>query len=604
MLQDAGYHTGMIGKWGLSESDTDILPSMPNQQGFDFFYGYRGHADAHYHYWDKMYRNNEVEIIEGNEPLTNSGEYNQDRFTREAITWLGERSSNKDQPFFLYLPWALPHLAVTVPDDSKLAYKDLGWPERPMEIQGNYINDAEGNVAYAGMVSRIDDHVGLIIQELEKLGLSDNTLVIFTSDNGHEYDDGFFNSNGPLRGKKRDLFEGGIRIPFIARWPGEIQAGMTNSHVSSFQDFLATACDLADVASCPESDGLSMVPAMTGTGEQQQHEFLYWEFNEKAGPTQAVRAGDWKLVKRYKKPLTLFNLENDIGESNNLAKEYPEQLDRLVSMLEGARTKHPEFTLQKILNNIKRILKTMFRHLARNFFRQKDQNIDSPSYWIDKYLPNRYFNIVQVGSNDGCTGDPIFHLVKKKTKWRIVFIEPVPFLFEKLKQNYGSENRFIFENVAINDGSSQVFYSVKENVKEFISDLPSWHDQLSSFDKENILKHLDGILEPYIEETVVNGLTLKEVFSRNKVNSLGLLHVDAEGYDWKVLNQIRLEKFKPIIILFEHKHLKDSEKKEALFYLATNYHIVQFGDDFLCISKNKTKKKDLNRLKDRIVNVC
>jgi len=354
MLKAAGYTTGIIGKWGLSESETDILPSMPNQQGFDSFYGYRKHKDAHYHYWDKMYRNNEVEVIEGNEPLTNSGEYNQDRFTREAITWLGERSNNKEQPFFLYLPWALPHLAVTVPDDSKLAYKDLGWPERPMEIQGNYINDAEGNVAYAGMVSRIDDHVGLIIQELDRLGLSDNTLVIFTSDNGHEYDDGFFNSNGPLRGKKRDLFEGGVRIPFIAWWPGRVPAGVTSDHVSSFQDFMSTACDLAGVQDCPLSDGLSMVPTLTGEGDQQQHEFLYWEFNEKAGPTQAVRTGNWKLIKRYEKPLALFNLESDIGESNNLAKEYPEQLDRLVSMLEGARTEHPEFTLQKILSRKQR----------------------------------------------------------------------------------------------------------------------------------------------------------------------------------------------------------------------------------------------------------
>jgi len=157
-----------------------------------------------------------------------------------------------------------------------------------------------------------------------------------------------------LRGKKRDLFEGGVRIPFIAWWPGRVPAGVTSNHVSSFQDFMSTACDLAGVQDCPLSDGLSMVPTLTGEGDQQQHEFLYWEFNEKAGPTQAVRAGHWKLVKRYEKPLALFNLESDIGESNNLAKEHPEQLDRLVSMLEGARTEHPEFTLQKILSRKQR----------------------------------------------------------------------------------------------------------------------------------------------------------------------------------------------------------------------------------------------------------
>jgi len=350
VLQDAGYYTGIIGKWGLAERETDFLPAMPNQQGFDFFYGYRKHKDAHHHYWDKMYRNNEVEVIEGNEPLTNTGEYNQDRFAREAIAWLGDRSRDKDRPFFLYLPWALPHNPIVAPDDSKLAYQDLGWPERPMGNEGNYKNDPEGNVSYAGMVSRIDDHVDLIIQELDKLGLSDNTLVIFSSDNGHEYDNGFFNSNGPLRGKKRDLFEGGIRIPFIARWPGHIAAGETSDHVSSFQDFMSTACDLADADDCPENDGLSMMAALTGEGVQQQHEFLYWEFNEKMGPTQAVRAGKWKLVKRYEQSLALFDLESDIGESENLAERFPDQLERLTGMLEGARTHHPEFTLKKLPN--------------------------------------------------------------------------------------------------------------------------------------------------------------------------------------------------------------------------------------------------------------
>jgi len=355
MLQDAGYYTGLIGKWGLSEGE-DILPSMPNQQGFDSFYGYRGHTAAHYHYWDKMYRNNEVEVIEGNDPMTNIGEYNQDRFTREAITWLGQRSDDEnDQPFFLYLSWALPHLAVTVPEDSKTAYEDLGWPQRKMITDGHYKNDPEGNVAYAGMVSRIDDHVGLILQTLGELGLSDNTLVIFASDNGHEYDEGFFNSNGPLRGKKRDLYEGGIRIPFIARWPGRVPAGMTSDHVSSFQDFMPTACDLAGNDNCPESDGLSMAPTLTGEGIQQQHVYLYWEFNEKRGPTQAVRAGKWKLVKRYKKPLELYDLESDIGETDNLAEQYPQQLERLAGMLEGARTHHPEFTLKKLPNPNKKV---------------------------------------------------------------------------------------------------------------------------------------------------------------------------------------------------------------------------------------------------------
>ena len=348
VLQKAGYYTGIIGKWGLAESEEGFLAAMPIQQGFDDFYGYRRHIDAHYHYWDKMYRDNEVELIEGNDPMTNSGEYNQDRFTREAVAWLTQRADHEEQPFFLYLSWALPHLAVTVPEDSKVAYRNLGWPERKMITDGHYKNDPEGNTAYAGMVSRIDDHVGQIVQTLDDLALADNTLLIFASDNGHEYDDGFFNSNGPLRGQKRDLYEGGIRIPFIARWPGRVSAGATSSHVSSFQDFLATACDLAASRACPATDGLSMVPTLTGEGIQQQHDFLYWEFNEHRGPTQAVRAGKWKLVRRFEIPLELYDLENDIGETKNLAERFPELVERLTEMLEGARTHHPEFTLRKL----------------------------------------------------------------------------------------------------------------------------------------------------------------------------------------------------------------------------------------------------------------
>lgn len=354
VLQDAGYYTGIIGKWGLAENEEGFLPAMPTQQGFDDFYGYRRHRDAHYHYWDRMYRNNEVEVIEGNDPMTNTGEYNQDRFVREAVNWLSERADNPDEPFFLYLSFALPHNPVTAPEDSKLPYQELGWPVRMMETDGHYKNDPEGNTAYAGMVSRTDDHVGELMRVLDELGLGDNTLVIFTSDNGHEYDAGFFDSNGPLRGKKRDLYEGGIRIPFIARWPGRISAGGTSGHVSSFQDFLATACDLAGAVSCPESDGLSMVPELTGEGEQQQHDYLYWEFNEKRGPTQAVRAGKWKLVKRWRQSLELYDLESDVGETTDVASQYPQELERLTVMLKGARTHHPEFTLKKLPNPYKR----------------------------------------------------------------------------------------------------------------------------------------------------------------------------------------------------------------------------------------------------------
>lgn len=350
VLQDAGYYTGLIGKWGLSESETDFNASMPNQQGFDFFYGYRRHNHAHYHYWDKMFRNNDIEVIKGNDPMTNTGQYNQDVFTKEAVQFLDRQASgdSKDKPFFLYLSYAVPHLAVTVPEDSKEQYKGLGWPIRKMNTTGHYKNDADGHTAYAGMISRLDDHVGLVMQALKDQGIDDNTLVIFASDNGHEYDKNFFNSNSDLRGKKRDLYEGGIRIPFIARWPSSIKEGSGSDHISAFWDFMPTACDIAGVDKCPKNDGISFLPTLTGNGSQKQHSHLYWEFNEKQGPLQAVRAGKWKLVTFKGKKTQLFDLSKDIGETTNIAANHPKVTARLLGYIAAARSDHPEFTLRKL----------------------------------------------------------------------------------------------------------------------------------------------------------------------------------------------------------------------------------------------------------------
>jgi len=355
MLKDNGYKTAAIGKWGMSESKEDNgqhLPSMPNQQGFDYFYGLKGHLDAHYYYWDRLFENNQPVVLKGNDYMNNEGVYIHDLFTDKALEYVGKQSS--EQPFFLYLSYTIPHLALTVPEDSKQQYLDLGWPKRAMNTEGHYRNDPEGNTTYAGMISRMDKDIGRLMDVLKQQGLDENTLVIFTSDNGHEYDKDFFDSNGPLKGKKRDLYEGGIRVPFIAKWPSKIAQKTQSEHISAFWDMMPTFCDLAGANNCPETDGISMVKALVGDESQEKHDHLYWEFNERQGPLQAVRKDNWKLVKRYNKAVELYDLSNDISESTNLALKHSNVVKNLSEKMTGARTYHHEFTLKKLPNPYKK----------------------------------------------------------------------------------------------------------------------------------------------------------------------------------------------------------------------------------------------------------
>lgn len=352
MLKSTGYNTAAIGKWGLSEtketSGDDWLSAMPLQQGFDYFFGLKGHRAAHYYYWHRLFENNTPFELKNNDYMNNKGVYTHDLFTDKAIDYVKKQDSEK--PFFLYLAYTIPHLALTVPEESKEQYLDLGWPKRMMNTKGHYRNDAEGNITYAGMVSRMDRDIGKLMKTLKEQGLDDNTLVIFTSDNGHEFDRGFFNSNGPLKGSKRDLYEGGIRIPFIARWPGKIKENTSSDHISAFWDMMPTFCDLAGANKCPTTDGISMKKSFFSQSGQQKHEYLYWEFNESRGPLQALRNDNWKLVKRYKKPIELYDLSKDIGESNNIAANFPEIVDELSAKVDSARTYHPEFTLKKLVS--------------------------------------------------------------------------------------------------------------------------------------------------------------------------------------------------------------------------------------------------------------
>lgn len=214
----------------------------------------------------------------------------------------------------------------------------------------------------------------------------------------------------------------------------------------------------------------------------------------------------------------------------------------------------------------------------------------SVTYWIDKITENKNLKIVQIGSNDGQTNDPIFSLINKNLTWEVLFVEPVSYLFEKLKINYSQEARFKFENAIINDGSEQTFYWVKEEAIEKFSNLPNWYNQLGSFDKNNILKHLKNFvniekLSPFIVEDTIKGTTMSELFQKYKIARLDLLHIDTEGADWQILSQLDLSNYNPLIILVEHQHLNKTDKESAKKFLKNSYYIFQLAGDFLCIRK-------------------
>ncbi|NME72448.1 arylsulfatase [Flammeovirga aprica] len=344
-LKRAGYTTACIGKWGLGEN---LTTGIPNQQGFDYFYGFNSHKNAHRYYPEKVWRNDVHERIEGNITKQKKGKYITDLFTAEAKEFI---KKNKEKPFYLHLAYTTPHFELTIPEERKAYYKEQNWPLREMK-KGHYYHDRNGHVTYASMVTDVDRQIGEVLALLKDLNIDKNTLVIFASDNGHEYDNGkeFFDSNGVYKGKKRDLYEGGIHVPFVAKWEGKIKAGTTCNEMFTFWDFLPTACEIAGIQPTDhEIDGISYLPTLLGkTKKQKQHDYLYWEFNERKGPIQLVRKGDWKLINFiHKDRQQLFKITDDISEQSNLINQYPEKAEELRKILKEARTEHPEFPLVK-----------------------------------------------------------------------------------------------------------------------------------------------------------------------------------------------------------------------------------------------------------------
>ena len=329
ILKRAGYATGIIGKWGLGEAEST---GIPTKQGFDYWFGYLSQVRAHNYYPDFLWRNEE-KVPLPNEVEKNVAkkrvEYSHDLFAQEALAFV---EKHKDKPFFLYLALTIPHAnnqagkeGMEVPSDEPYSKEDWPQPQKNM----------------AAMVTRMDRDLGRLFDLVKKLGLDDDTIIFFTSDNGPHREGGnnpdFFDSNGPLRGIKRDLYEGGIRVPMIVRWPGHIKPGTTNDLPWAFWDFLPTACDIAGAEPPKGIDGISVLPAILGK-EQKGHECLYWEFHE-GGYKQAVRMGKWKAVRLgTQRPIELYDLSADLGEKNNIADEHPDVVAKMADILKAART--------------------------------------------------------------------------------------------------------------------------------------------------------------------------------------------------------------------------------------------------------------------------
>ena len=351
VLKSAGYHTGLIGKWGLGEVDQ---PGFPLRQGFDSLFGYLNQVHAHNYYPEFLYRNdqlvklrNEVQLSAGGggEPgfvggyATKRVDYSHDLFANEALEFV---RANAAEPFFLYLALTIPHAnneaARMVGDGAEVPtygiYANQEWP-----------NPDKGQAA---MITRMDGDIGRLLDLIKELSIDENTLVFFTSDNGpHDesnHDIERFNPSGPLTGIKRSLTEGGVRVPMIARWPGKIKAGTVSEHVGYFADVLPTLIDLTAAEMKVTTDGISFLPTLTGSGQQKEHEYLYWEFYEQ-GSRQSVRFGDWVAIRQpmFSGQVSLFNLKQDIAEQHDLAEQNPDMVAKGIAYMEQAHTHNPNW---------------------------------------------------------------------------------------------------------------------------------------------------------------------------------------------------------------------------------------------------------------------
>ncbi len=363
VLHGAGYLSGAIGKWGLGFVGTE---GDPQAQGFDRFFGYNCQRFAHRYYPPYLWEGQRQVFLPGNDMRTKTT-YAPDVLHTETLAFI---RANHAKPFLLFVTTPIPHAELQAPDDEILAQFKGRFPEEPFlgrkflewgggadygpdASPGGYASQPMPRATFAAMVTRLDRQVGEIMALVDELGLAEQTLILFTSDNGPHVEGGhdpdFFDSNGPLRGYKRDMYEGGIRVPMIARWQGHIAAGRLVGAPFAAWDILPTFAELAGVPAPTGIDGLSLVPTLLGRPGQQEHEYFYWEFAER-GPSRAVRAGDWKAVHIYAgadhpETFELFNLANDLGEKHNVTAEQPFITERLRRYMAEAHRINPRFPM-------------------------------------------------------------------------------------------------------------------------------------------------------------------------------------------------------------------------------------------------------------------
>lgn len=362
VMQKAGYKTAIVGKWGLGAPLTE---GIPNNSGFDFFYGYNCQRQAHQLYPKHLWKNEEKEWL-NNEliaPRTkldkgvdtmdiasyakfDQVDYAPAKMQTEVLNFIEE---NKEQPFFMYYASPLPHLPLQVPQKYVDKYVEVLGEESPYLGNRGYFPNRYPNAAYAGMITYLDDQVGEIVSKLKELGLYENTIIVFTSDNGPTYTGGvdaeYFNSAKPFKNNygrtKGFTYEGGIRVPMIASWPGKIKAGSKTNHISAFWDVMPTLGELVNQKVPEDIDGISFLSTLLGNKNQQNHDFLYWEFPSYQGQ-QAVRMDDWKGIRKniFKGNMTieLYNLKNDLTESNDVSAQFPEIVSQIEAIMKREHT--------------------------------------------------------------------------------------------------------------------------------------------------------------------------------------------------------------------------------------------------------------------------
>ena len=336
LLKSKGYATGGVGKWAMGGIGTT---GHPNKNGFDFWFGYLDQGQAHNYYPTHLWQNTERITLEGN-VLTGKAKdrgrvskkritYSHDLITTQAMKFIAD---HKNTPFLLHVHWTIPHANN---EGGRATGDGMEVPDYGIYAKEKWPNTKKGAAA---MITRMDKDVGKIIQLLKELDIQNETMVFFTSDNGPHSEGGHkhetFNSNGPLRGYKRDLYEGGIRVPGIAYWPNTIKSGTESDQPFAFWDWLPTACELAGVTPPEKLDGLSFAPTILGKSDQQQiHPYLFWKYGNKT----AIRKQKWKAVRNAQnKKLELYNLNTDIGETKNLSAQYPDKIRELEELMEEA----------------------------------------------------------------------------------------------------------------------------------------------------------------------------------------------------------------------------------------------------------------------------